>query len=95
MTQYQTAFIFICVMFSAGAWSTSEDARLEKQKQAVMQDVRKTCTPSSAMAQEEWEKKILDSEHNRNHIREATLAMERNNAKAYWQAISQIECLEY
>ena len=40
----------------------------------------------------EWEKLMLSDENNKQHIREAIVAMERNNQSNYWEALGKVEC---
>ena len=39
-----------------------------------------------------WEKMMLSDESNQQHIREAIVAMERNNQNNYWEALGKVEC---
>lgn len=66
--------------------------QFEQQKQQVMKDVKKTCTPNKTMSDNEFGNKILANEENKMHVRDATIALERNNQKNYWDAIGQIQC---
>ncbi|RZW40081.1 hypothetical protein EXX76_11705, partial [Escherichia coli] len=38
------------------------------------------------------EKLMLSDENNKQHIREAIVAMERNNQSNYWEALGKVEC---
>ncbi|EBM2020331.1 hypothetical protein DVL71_24655, partial [Salmonella enterica] len=49
------------------------------EKTTILKDLRKMCTPKGALTDEAWEKKIMASEGNQQHIREAMIAIERNN----------------
>jgi hypothetical protein len=66
--------------------------QFEQQKQQVMKDVKKTCTPSKNMSDNDFGNKILANEDNKRHVQDATVALERNNQKYYWDAIGQIQC---
>lgn len=66
--------------------------QFEQQKQQVMKDIKKTCTPGKNMSDNEFGNKILASEDNKRHVQDATIALERNNQKNYWDAIGQIQC---
>ncbi|MGU3414881.1 YicS family protein [Enterobacteriaceae bacterium C34A] len=66
--------------------------QFEQQKQQVMKDVKKTCTPSKNMSDADFGNKILANEENKMHVRDATIALERSNQKNYWDAIGQIQC---
>lgn len=76
------------------AWASSpmQGLQFEQQKQQVLKDIRKTCSPSKNLTENEFANQILASEDNKRRVREATLAMERNDQKSYWDALSQIEC---
>ena len=63
-----------------------------KEKTTVLQDLRKICTPQASLSDEAWEKLMLSDESNKQHIREAIVAMERNNQSNYWEALGKVEC---
>lgn len=50
------------------------------------------CTPQGSPSDEAWEKTIMANEGNQQHIREAAVAMERNNQSNYWEALGKVEC---
>ncbi|MDX6019184.1 YicS family protein [Scandinavium sp. V105_16] len=77
---------------AAYANSPMQGLQFEQQKLQVMKDVKKTCTPSKNLSETDFANKILANEDNKRHVRDATLAMERNNQKNYWDAIGQIQC---
>jgi len=77
---------------AAYADSPMKGLQFEQQKLQVMKDVKKTCTPDAKMSDDAFGDKILASEDNKRHVRDATLALERNNQKNYWDAIGQIQC---
>ena len=60
--------------------------------QSAKQDLRKICTPQASLSDEAWEKLMLSDENNKQHIREAIVAMERNNQSNYWEALGKVEC---
>ncbi len=62
-----------------------------KEKTTVLQDLRKICTPQASLSDEAWEKLMLSDENNKQHIREAIVAMERNQSN-YWEALGKVEC---
>ncbi|EAS8722816.1 hypothetical protein EIN46_14165 [Salmonella enterica] len=64
------------------------------EKNTILKDLRKMCTPKGALTDEAWEKKIMANEGNQQHIREAMIAIERNNQHNYWQALGKVECPE-
>lgn len=63
-----------------------------KRETTVLQDLRKICTPQASLSDEAWEKLMLSDENNKQHIREAIVAMERNNQSNYWEALGKVEC---
>lgn len=89
--------LLICLLAclaTPAAWANAplQELQFEQQKQQVLKDVRKTCTPSQKLTDNEFANKILASEDNKRRVREATLAMERNDQKSYWDAIGKVEC---
>ena len=66
--------------------------KVAKEKTTVLQDLRKICTPQASLSDEAWEKLMLSDENNKQHIREAIVAMERNNQSNYWEALGKVEC---
>ncbi|BED93619.1 MULTISPECIES: YicS family protein [Escherichia] len=62
------------------------------EKKTVLADLRKICTPQASISEEAWEKMMLSDESNQQHIREAIVAMERNNQNNYWEALGKVEC---
>lgn len=77
---------------TAYANTPMKSLQFEQQKQQVLKDVKKTCTPSQNMSDNAFGNKILNSEENKRHVQDATVALERNNQKNYWDAISKIQC---
>ncbi|MDA6166177.1 hypothetical protein OSK19_20895, partial [Escherichia coli] len=75
-------------------WSTSKTPSYTKSVswQHHLQDLRKICTPQASLSDEAWEKLMLSDENNKQHIREAIVAMERNNQSNYWEALGKVEC---
>ncbi len=63
-----------------------------KEKPRYCKDLRKICTPQASLSDEAWEKLMLSDENNKQHIREAIVAMERNNQSNYWEALGKVEC---
>ena len=49
-------------------------------------------SPQASLSDEAWEKLMLSDENNKQHIREAIVAMERNNQSNYWEALGKVEC---
>ncbi|MDN8600782.1 YicS family protein [Citrobacter enshiensis] len=62
------------------------------EKTTVLNDLRKICTPQASLSDEAWEKSIMSGEENQQHIREAIIAIERNNQNNYWEALGKVEC---
>ena len=77
---------------TAFANTPMKSLQFEQQKQQVMKDVKKTCTPSEKMSDNDFGNRILSNEDNKRHVQDATIALERNNQKNYWDAIGQIQC---
>lgn len=83
-----------CFFISSAVLADSafEGLKFEQQKQKVLLDVKKACPPQKNMSDDAWVNKILSSEANKNHIREATVALDRNNQQNYWDAVGKVEC---
>ncbi|KUV91616.1 hypothetical protein AWF50_02180 [Escherichia coli] len=83
--------ITIFLIFPAISQAESPFSSLQsaKEKTTVLQDLRKICTPQASLSDEAWEKLMLSDEK---HIREAIVAMERNNQSNYWEALGKVEC---
>ena len=62
------------------------------EKNTVMKDLRKICTPQGSPSDEVWEKTIMADTRNQQYIREAILAIQRNNQNNYWEALGKVEC---
>jgi hypothetical protein len=80
------------VVPAAQADSPLKGLQFEQQKQQVMKDIRKACTPKQNLSDNDFANKILASEDNKRRVRDATLALERNNEKNYWDAIGKVQC---
>lgn len=85
-----------CIFISTAVLADSafEGLKFEQQKQKVLQDVKKACPPQKNMSNDAWANKILSSEANKAHIHEATVALDRNNQKNYWDAVGKVECTD-
>ncbi|WP_187433201.1 YicS family protein [Serratia marcescens] len=82
-----------CLAVPAAFASTPlQGLQFEQQKKQVMKDITKTCTPSKHLSESDFANKILANEDNKRRVRDATVALERNNQKNYWDAIGQIQC---
>lgn len=88
--------LLLCVLWSANtlAKSAYESLQFGKYKQQIVSDLKKTCHPQKKTSDEAWANKILSNEDNKAYIRDARIALERNNEKNYWDAISKVECPE-
>ena len=88
--------ITVFLIFPAISQAESPFSSLQsaKEKTTVLQDLRKICTPQASLSDEAWEKLMLSDENNKQHIREAIVAMERNNQSNYWEALGKVEWLE-
>ena len=84
--------ITIFLIFPAISQAESPFSSLQsaKEKTTVLQDLRKICTPQASLSDEAWEKLMLSDESNKQHIREAIVAMERNNQSNYWEALGKV-----
>ena len=74
-----TVFTVPDIVYAESPFSSLQSA---KEKNTVLQDLRKICTPQAS----------LSDEGNKQHIREAIVAMERNNQNNYWEALGRVEC---
>ena len=63
-----------------------------QQKQQVLKAVEEKCAPASHLSDNDFANKVLATDGNKNAVREATLAKERNNQKSYQAAIDKIVC---
>lgn len=63
-------------------------------KQQILKDVKKTCTPQKKQSDKAWQAMILSSEANQLLIKNAITAVKRDNLDAYWDAVSQVDCME-
>lgn len=86
-------FLVLCST-NALAGSAYESLQFGKYKQQIVSDLKKVCHTQKKISDEELANKILSSEENKGYIREARIALERNNEKNYWNAIGNVECPE-
>ena len=72
--------LLVCLIFAAfvHAQETSAPEKEAQIKQQVLKDVKKTCTPQK----------------NQLLIKNAITAVKRDNLDAYWDAVSQVDCME-
>ncbi|ABP58730.1 MULTISPECIES: YicS family protein [Enterobacteriaceae] len=88
--------LVVCLLFAAFAHAkeTRDPAKDEKIKQVVMKDIKKVCSPQSKQTDKQWQTMILSSEANKLLIKNAVLAMERDNLDNYWEAVGKVDCME-
>ena len=88
--------LLICMLFAAFAHAQEKDnpAKEAQIKQQVMKDIKKTCTPQKKQSDKAWQAMILSSEANQLLIKNAVTAMKRDNLDGYWDAVSQVDCME-
>ncbi|QMF90547.1 hypothetical protein HVY71_00205 [Citrobacter freundii] len=89
-------FPIIAVLFTLPGLAYADSAygslQAVHEKNTVMKDLRKICTPQGSPSDEVWEKTIIADTRNQQHIREAILAIQRNNQNNYWEALGKVEC---
>ena len=56
--------------------------------------MKKACTPQKKQSDKAWQAMILSSEANQLLIKNAITAVKRDNLEAYWDAVSQVDCME-
>lgn len=88
--------LLIFVLYSANTLANSayESLQFGQYKQQIVSDLKKACHPQNKTSDEALANKILANEDNKPYIRDARIALERNNEKNYWDAISKVECPE-
>ncbi|TNV17214.1 hypothetical protein FH968_18485 [Buttiauxella sp. B2] len=96
MNTTRTLTLLFLALYSANTLASSayESLQFGKYKQQIVSDLKKACHPQKKITDEELANKILSNEENKGYIREARIALERNNEKNYWDAISKVECPE-
>ncbi|MGG2076292.1 YicS family protein [Lelliottia nimipressuralis] len=50
-----------------------------------MKDIKKVCSPQGKQTDKEWQAMIMSSEANKLLVKNAVLAMERDNLDNYWK----------
>lgn len=89
-------FTAYCHSFHAAGLAQADSAygslQSVHEKNTVLKDLRKICTPQGSPSDEVWEKTIMADTRNQQHIREAILAIQRNNQNNYWEALGKVEC---
>ncbi|AVY96929.1 MULTISPECIES: YicS family protein [Lelliottia] len=88
--------LVICLLFAAfvHARETQDPVKTEKIRQAVMKDIKKVCSPQGKQTDKEWQAMIMSSEANKLLVKNAVLAMERDNLDNYWEAVGKVDCME-
>jgi anaerobic C4-dicarboxylate transporter len=88
--------LVICLLFAAFVHAQTKDdpVKSEALKQSVLKDVKKACSPQGKETDKAWQAKIMTSEANKLLVKNAMLAMERNNLDGYWEAVSKVDCME-
>ncbi|WP_449567604.1 YicS family protein [Lelliottia nimipressuralis] len=88
--------LVICLLFAAfvHANETQDPVKTEKIRQAVMKDIKKVCSPQGKQTDKEWQAMIMSSEANKLLVKNAVLAMERDNLDNYWEAVDKVDCME-
>ncbi|MCI1899026.1 MAG: hypothetical protein LKI85_11755 [Enterobacter sp.] len=88
--------LVICLLFAAfvHAQDKQDPVKDEKIKQVVMHDIKKVCSPQSKQTDKQWQATILSSEANKLLVKNAVLAMERDNLDNYWEAVGKVDCME-
>lgn len=88
--------LMVCLLFAAFVHAQDEEspAKDAQIKQQVLKDVKKTCTPQKKQSDKAWQAMILSSEANQLLIKNAVTAVKRDNLDAYWDAVSQVDCME-
>ncbi|MCT4700393.1 hypothetical protein MUA02_20960 [Enterobacteriaceae bacterium H20N1] len=94
LTKILPLLICLTASASAAAESAFQSLQFEQHKQQVMTELKKVCHQPKGMTDTAWANSILSSEDNQRHVREATVAIERNNTQNYWDAIGKVECPE-
>lgn len=75
----------VTALSATSAWAESplQSLQFEQQKQQVLKAVKEKCAPASHLSDNDFANKVLATDGNKNAVREATLAKERNNQKSY------------
>ena len=88
--------LIVCLLVAAFVHAQDEEspAKDAQIKQQVMKDLKKVCTPQKKQSDKQWQAMILSSEANQLLIKNAITAMKRDNLDGYWDAVSQVDCME-
>ncbi|CAM3858815.1 YicS family protein [Rahnella bruchi] len=72
--------------------SAFQSLEFGKNKQQLVRDTKEKCQPEKKVSDDDWANKILLSKDNKDLIRNAKTALEKNNNRDYEKAIGQIKC---
>lgn len=88
--------LLVCLLFAAFVHAREKDDPVKEAqiKQQILKDVKKACTPQKKQSDKAWQAMILSSEANQLLIKNAITAVKRDNLDAYWDAVSQVDCME-
>lgn len=86
--------LVLCIVIPGVTFAKSGLDGLEfgANKQQLVRDTKEKCQPKQKISDDAWANKILASEDNQYAIRNAKVALEKNNQKDYKNAISKITC---
>ncbi|POT55725.1 hypothetical protein C3432_22105 [Citrobacter amalonaticus] len=88
----RSALLLFAPLLTLSAIAQADVPYGAQEKNTVLKELRKICTPQAALSDEAWEKVIMSDKNNAQHIREAIVAMKRNNQHNYWEALGKVEC---
>ena len=92
----RAALPLIAILFTLPGLAQADSAygslQSVHEKNTVLKDLRKICTPQGSPSDDVWVNSILSDTRNQQHIREAILAIQRNNQNNYWEALGKVEC---
>jgi len=88
--------LIVCLLFAAfvHAQEKIDPAKEAKMRETIMKDVKKICSPQRKQSDKAWRAMIMSSEANQLLIKNAVLAMERDNLDNYWEAVGKVDCME-
>ncbi|MEL4013918.1 YicS family protein [Dryocola sp. LX212] len=90
-----TVLLLSCLFCtSALADSPFKDLQFGNSKLQILGDLKKACHTQKPMTDDALAAKIMSTEENQRHVRDAKIALERNNQQNYWDAIGKVECPE-
>ena len=92
----RAALPLIAILFTLSGLAQADSAygslQSVHEKNTVLKDLRKNCTPQGSPSEKKKKKTIMSDTRNQQHIREAILAIQRNNQNNYWEALGKVEC---